>query len=266
MDAGAHVLAIKRWLDCCARRPLQRLAPAPPGAVADPFTHPTLLPRASSPALRAAYRGRHLCRRAAAERPAASIVAAAVHTEYDTGPSLAVCALEPYWRRYVKVYAPFESAGAGGFITREAAVQPCASKQLFWPGDQIRRDRKTQRAPTECWAGVTPTSKVVGDRRWHWSAPVLPPIQREFVNPGMVLGFLRRTAWTATVALAGRAARPTGGGRDCPIVGRLGCQATLNRLLFPQSNKGIHATGKPTTRRIRRPNRSSMVWVKLGCG
>ena len=38
-----------------------------------------------------------------------SIVAAAAHTEYDTGLSLsAVCDLEPYWEALRKVYAPFE--------------------------------------------------------------------------------------------------------------------------------------------------------------
>ena len=42
-----------------------------------------------------------------------SIVAAAAHTEYDTGLSLAaVCDLEPYWEALRKVYAPFESRPA----------------------------------------------------------------------------------------------------------------------------------------------------------
>ena len=40
-----------------------------------------------------------------------SIVAAAAHTEYDTGLSLsAVCDLEPYWEALRKVYAPFDVA------------------------------------------------------------------------------------------------------------------------------------------------------------
>src|SRR5262249_57249651 len=49
-----------------------------------------------------------------------SIVAAAAHTEYDTGLSLsAVCDLEPFWEALRKVYAPFESGiarptGPGG--------------------------------------------------------------------------------------------------------------------------------------------------------
>lgn len=43
-----------------------------------------------------------------------SIVAAAAHTDYDTGLSLpAVCALEPYWEALRKVYAPFESGLPG---------------------------------------------------------------------------------------------------------------------------------------------------------
>ncbi|MEO6795109.1 MAG: pyruvate carboxylase, partial [Mycobacterium sp.] len=43
-----------------------------------------------------------------------SIVAAAAHTEFDTGLSLsAVCDLEPYWEAVRKVYAPFESGLAG---------------------------------------------------------------------------------------------------------------------------------------------------------
>ncbi|KIQ08454.1 hypothetical protein, partial [Rhodococcus sp. MEB064] len=44
-------------------------------------------------------------------QPALSaIVAAAAHTERDTGLDLgAVCDLEPYWEAIRKVYAPFES-------------------------------------------------------------------------------------------------------------------------------------------------------------
>src|SRR6202040_2362809 len=44
------------------------------------------------------------------ERALSAIVAAAAHTEFDTGLSLsAVCELEPYWEALRKVYAPFES-------------------------------------------------------------------------------------------------------------------------------------------------------------
>ena len=50
-------------------------------------------------------------------------MAAAAHTEYDTGLSLAaVCDLEPYWEALRKVYAPFESglpAPTGRVYTHE---------------------------------------------------------------------------------------------------------------------------------------------------
>ena len=59
-----------------------------------------------------------------------SIVAAAAHTEYDTGLSLAaVCDLEPYWEALRKVYAPFESGLArrrrGGCITTRSPAASC---------------------------------------------------------------------------------------------------------------------------------------------
>ena len=64
-----------------------------------------------------------------------SIVAAAAHTEYDTGLSLAaVCDLEPYWEALRKVYAPFESGPAGADRpglhprdSRRAAEQPASA-------------------------------------------------------------------------------------------------------------------------------------------
>ena len=103
-----------------------------------------------------------------------SIVAAAAHTDYDTGLSLAaVCALEPYWEALRKVYAPFESGlpGPTGRVYRHEI-----------PGGQLSNLRQQAIALglgdrfeeiEEAYAGadrvlgrlikVTPSSKVVGD-------------------------------------------------------------------------------------------------------
>ena len=103
-----------------------------------------------------------------------SIVAAAAHTEYDTGLSLsAVCALEPYWEALRKVYAPFESGlpGPTGRVYHHEI-----------PGGQLSNLRQQAIAlglgdrfeeVEEAYAGadrvlgrlikVTPSSKVVGD-------------------------------------------------------------------------------------------------------
>ena len=66
-----------------------------------------------------------------------SIVAAAAHTDYDTGLSLsAVCELEPYWEALRKVYAPFDVAGSA------PPARPVGSISHEIPGGQLSNLRQ----------------------------------------------------------------------------------------------------------------------------
>ncbi len=119
VDAGAHVLAIKDMAGLL--RP--QAATALVGALHSRFDLPVHVHTHDTPGgqlatLVAAWQaGASAVDGAAAplagttSQPAlSSIVAAAAHTEYDSGLSLtAVCDLEPYWEALRKVYAPFES-------------------------------------------------------------------------------------------------------------------------------------------------------------
>ena len=136
-----------------------------------------------------------------------SIVAAAAHTEFDTGLSLAaVCALEPYWEALRKVYAPFESGlpGPTGRVYHHEI-----------PGGQLSNLRQQAIALglgdrfeeiEEAYAGadrvlgrlikVTPSSKVVGDLALALvgsglSADEFAADPARFDIPESVLGFLR---------------------------------------------------------------------------
>ncbi|MDT5090441.1 MAG: pyruvate carboxylase, partial [Mycobacterium sp.] len=196
-----------------------------------------------------------------------SIVAAAAHTEYDTGLSLpAVCALEPYWEALRKVYGPFESGlpGPTGRVYHHEI-----------PGGQLSNLRQQALAlglgdrfeeVEEAYAGadrvlgrlikVTPSSKVVGDLALALvgagiSADEFASQPEHFDIPESVLGFLRGDlgepvgGWPEPLrskALAGR-------GEPKPVeqltpedetaLGLQGHkrQATLNRLLFPGPTK-----------------------------
>jgi pyruvate carboxylase len=192
-----------------------------------------------------------------------SIVAAAAHTEYDTGLSLeAVCALEPYWEALRKVYAPFESGlpGPTGRVYHHEI-----------PGGQLSNLRQQAIALglgdrfeeiEEAYAGadrvlgrlikVTPSSKVVGDLALALvgsglSADEFASDPARFDIPDSVLGFLRGElgdpagGWPEPLrskALAGRAPAkpaPTLSADDENALSAPGPkrQATLNRLLFP---------------------------------
>ncbi|KZS64361.1 pyruvate carboxylase [Mycobacterium pseudokansasii] len=196
-----------------------------------------------------------------------SIVAAAAHTEYDTGLSLAaVCALEPFWEALRKVYAPFESGlpGPTGRVYRHEI-----------PGGQLSNLRQQAIAlglgdrfeeVEEAYAGadrvlgrlikVTPSSKVVGDLALALvgagvSADEFASDPARFDIPDSVLGFLRGElgdppgGWPEplrSTALAGRApAKPTGQltADDEAVLAVPGPkrQAALNRLLFPGPTK-----------------------------
>lgn len=196
-----------------------------------------------------------------------SIVAAAAHTDYDTGLSLeAVCALEPYWEALRKVYAPFESGlpGPTGRVYHHEI-----------PGGQLSNLRQQAIALglgdrfeeiEEAYAGadrvlgrlikVTPSSKVVGDLALALvgsglSADEFASEPSRFDIPDSVLGFLRGElgdpvgGWPVPLrekALAGRApAKPapelTADDENALSAPGPKRQATLNRLLFPGPTK-----------------------------
>lgn len=196
-----------------------------------------------------------------------SIVAAAAHTDYDTGLSLeAVCALEPYWEALRKVYAPFESGlpGPTGRVYHHEI-----------PGGQLSNLRQQAIALglgdrfeeiEEAYAGadrvlgrlikVTPSSKVVGDLALALvgsglSADEFASEPSRFDIPDSVLGFLRGElgdpvgGWPEPLrekALAGRApAKPapelTADDENALSSPGPKRQATLNRLLFPGPTK-----------------------------
>jgi pyruvate carboxylase len=272
VDAGAHMLAIKDMAGLLRPQAATRLVGALRGRFDLPVhvhTHDT--PGGQLASYVAAWQaGADAVDGAAApmagttSQPAlSSIVAAAAHTEYDTGLSLsAVCDLEPYWEAMRKVYAPFESGlpGPTGRVYHHEI-----------PGGQLSNLRQQAIAlglgdrfeeVEEAYAGadrvlgrlikVTPSSKVVGDLALALvgagvSADEFASDPARFDIPESVLGFLRGElgdpagGWPEplrTAALAGRApARPTEQltPDDEALLSLAGPkrQATLNRLLFP---------------------------------
>ncbi|HTM85079.1 MAG TPA: pyruvate carboxylase [Mycobacterium sp.] len=203
-----------------------------------------------------------------------SIVAAAAHTEYDTGLSLnAVCDLEPYWEALRKVYAPFDVAASG---------PPSPTGRVYRheiPGGQLSNLRQQAialglgdrfEAIEASYAGsdrvlgrlvkVTPSSKVVGDLALALvgagiTADEFAAEPARLDIPDSVIGFLRGElgdppgGWPEplrTKALEGRgAAKPTEdlSAADEALLAQsgLGRQAALNRLLFPAPTKEFEA-------------------------
>ncbi|OBK15568.1 pyruvate carboxylase [Mycobacterium asiaticum] len=196
-----------------------------------------------------------------------SIVAAAAHTPYDTGLSLAaVCALEPYWEALRKVYAPFESGlpGPTGRVYHHEI-----------PGGQLSNLRQQAIALglgdrfeeiEEAYAGadrvlgrlikVTPSSKVVGDLALalvgaQVGADEFAAEPSRLDIPESVLSFLRGDlgdpagGWPEplrSAALEGRAPAkpdPELSSDDSNALSAPGPkrQAVLNRLLFPGPTK-----------------------------
>jgi pyruvate carboxylase len=276
VDAGAHVLAIKDMAGLLRPPAAHRLVSALRSRFDLPVhvhTHDT--PGGQLASYVAAWQaGADAVDGAAAplagttSQPAlSSIVAAAAHTEYDTGLSLsAVCALEPYWEALRKVYAPFESGlpGPTGRVYHHEI-----------PGGQLSNLRQQAIALglgdrfeeiEEAYAGadrvlgrlikVTPSSKVVGDLALALvgagvSADEFAAEPARLDIPESVLGFLRGElgdpagGWPEplrSAALAGRGpARPTQQltAEDETALALNGPkrQATLNRLLFPGPTK-----------------------------
>jgi pyruvate carboxylase len=272
VDAGAHVLAIKDMAGLLRPQAAHRLISALRSRFDLPIhvhTHDT--PGGQLASYVAAWRaGADAVDGAAApmagttSQPAlSSIVAAAAHTEYETGLSLsAVCALEPYWEALRKVYAPFESGlpGPTGRVYHHEI-----------PGGQLSNLRQQAialglgdrfEAVEDAYAGadrvlgrlikVTPSSKVVGDLALALvgagvTADEFASDPARFDIPESVLGFLRGElgdpagGWPEplrTKALAGRGqAKPTQqlSPEDEATLSLSGPkrQATLNWLLFP---------------------------------
>ncbi|MGF7124223.1 MULTISPECIES: pyruvate carboxylase [unclassified Rhodococcus (in: high G+C Gram-positive bacteria)] len=201
-------------------------------------------------------------------QPALSaIVAAAAHSEHDTGIDLqAVCDLEPYWEALRKVYAPFESglpAPTGRVYTHEIPGGQLSNLRqqaiALGLGDRFE-EVEAKYAAADRMLGrlvkVTPSSKVVGDLALHLvgadvAADEFAADPAKFDIPDSVVGFLRGELGTPpggwpepfrSKALEGRgAAKP-----ETPLTaedekGLSGSskerQATLNRLLFPGPTK-----------------------------
>ncbi|WP_304116646.1 pyruvate carboxylase [Mycolicibacterium bacteremicum] len=200
-------------------------------------------------------------------QPALSaVVAASVHTEYDSGLDLkAVCDLEPYWEALRKVYSPFDVAAAG-------ASHPTGRVYTHEiPGGQLSNLR-TQAVALglgdrfeeieNAYAGadrvlgrlvkVTPSSKVVGDLALSLvgagaDADEFAADPDRYDIPDSVIGFLRGElgdpagGWPEPLrskALQGRAEARLEtplSAEDETLLESPGPkrQATLNRLLFP---------------------------------
>ncbi|BBX84882.1 pyruvate carboxylase [Mycolicibacterium aubagnense] len=272
VDAGAHVLAIKDMAGLL-RPPA---AAALVSALRSRFDLPVHVHTHDTPGgqlatyLAAWQAGASAVDGAAAplagttSQPAlSSIVAAAAHTEHDTGLSLTnVCELEPYWEALRRVYAPFEAglpAPTGRVYTHEI------------PGGQLSNLR-TQAVALglggrfedieNAYAGadhvlgrlvkVTPSSKVVGDLALALvgagiSAEEFAADPDRYDIPDSVIGFFRGElgdpagGWPEplrTKALRGRAQQRSSAALTVEDYAELAApgprrRAALNRLLFP---------------------------------
>jgi pyruvate carboxylase len=280
VDAGAHVLGIKDMAGLL--RP--QAATALISALRSRFDLPVHVHTHDTPGgqlatyLAAWQAGANAVDGAAAplagttSQPAlSSIVAAAAHTEYDTGLSLsAVCDLEPYWEALRKVYAPFESGIPGP--TGRVYSHEIPGGQLsnlrqqaiaLGFGDRFEEIEANYAAADRVLGRlvkVTPSSKVVGDLALALlgagiTADEFAADPARFDIPESVIGFLRGElgdppgGWPEplrTKALAGRPpAKPQQelSAEDEAVLAQTGPkrQAALNRLLFPGPTKEFEA-------------------------
>lgn len=276
VDAGAHVLAIKDMAGLLRPHSAHLLV----SALRSRFDLPVHVHTHDTPGgqlatyLAAWQAGASAVDGAAAplagttSQPAlSSIVAAAAHTEYDTGLSLsAVCDLEPYWEALRKVYAPFESglpAPTGRVYTHEIPGGQLSNLRqqaiALGLGDRFE-EIETAYAAADRVLGrlvkVTPSSKVVGDLALALvgagvSAQEFAADPAKYDIPDSVIGFLRGElgdppgGWPEplrTKALEGRGpAKPIQelSVEDEALLAAPGPkrQAALNRLLFPGPTK-----------------------------
>ena len=280
VDAGAHVLAIKDMAGLL--RP--QAASALISALRSRFDLPVHVHTHDTPGgqlatyLAAWHAGASAVDGAAAplagttSQPAlSSIVAAAAHTEYDSGLSLtAVCDLEPYWEALRKVYAPFESglpAPTGRVYHHEIPGGQLSNLRqqaiALGLGDRFEEIEANYAAADRVLGRlvkVTPSSKVVGDLALALvgagvTADEFASDPARFDIPDSVIGFLRGElgdppgGWPEplrTKALGGRPpAKPTQEltPEDETVLAQAGVkrQAALNRLLFPGPTKEFEA-------------------------
>ncbi|MUM16775.1 pyruvate carboxylase [Mycobacterium sp. CBMA271] len=196
-----------------------------------------------------------------------AIVAAAAHSEYDSGVSLtAVCDLEPYWEALRKVYAPFESglpSPTGRVYTHEIPGGQLSNLRqqaiALGLGDRFE-EIEARYAAADRMLGrlvkVTPSSKVVGDLALALvgtgvGADEFASDPGRFDIPESVIGFLRGElgdppgGWPEpfrTRALEGRGPARAEVALTADDENQLdGDSATrraaLNRLLFPGPTK-----------------------------
>lgn len=280
VDAGAHVLAIKDMAGLLRPQAAHQLITA----LRSRFDLPVHVHTHDTPGgqlatyLAAWHAGASAVDGASAplagttSQPAlSSIVAAAAHSEFDTGLSLsAVCDLEPYWEALRKVYAPFESGIPGP--TGRVYHHEIPGGQLsnlrqqaiaLGLGDRFE-DIEANYAAADRVLGrlvkVTPSSKVVGDLALALvgagiSADEFASDPAKFDIPDSVIGFLRGElgdppgGWPEplrTKALAGRPpAKPQQdlSAEDEKVLAEAGPkrQAALNRLLFDGPTKEFEA-------------------------
>jgi pyruvate carboxylase len=283
VDAGAHVLAIKDMAGLLRPQAAVRLI----SALRSRFDLPVHVHTHDTPGgqlatyLAAWQAGANAVDGASAplagttSQPAlSSIVAAAAHTEYDTGLSLsAVCDLEPYWEALRKVYAPFDVAASGPtFPTGRVYHHEIPGGQLsnlrqqaiaLGLGDRFEEVEEAYASADRVLGRlvkVTPSSKVVGDLALALvgagiSGDEFASDPAKFDIPDSVIGFLRGElgdppgGWPEplrTKALAGRPpAKPPQGlsAEDESVLAQAGPkrQAALNRLLFPAPTKEFEA-------------------------
>jgi pyruvate carboxylase len=280
VEAGAHILAIKDMAGLLRAPAAQSLVSALRSRFDLPVhmhTHDT--PGGQLASYVAAWQsGADAVDGAAAplagttSQPAlSSIVAAAAHTEYDTGLSLsAVCDLEPYWEALRKVYGPFESglpAPTGRVYSHEIPGGQLSNLRqqaiALGFGDRFEEIEANYAAADRILGRlvkVTPSSKVVGDLALALvgagvSADEFASDPARFDIPDSVIGFLRGDlgdppgGWPEpfrTKALDGRPpAKPNDelSHADEVALGVAGPerQAMLNRLLFPGPTKEFDA-------------------------
>ncbi|KHO25974.1 pyruvate carboxylase [Mycolicibacterium setense] len=280
VDAGAHVLAIKDMAGLLRPHSAHLLV----SALRSRFDLPVHVHTHDTPGgqlatyLAAWQAGASAVDGAAAplagttSQPAlSSIVAAAAHTEYDTGLSLdAVCDLEPYWEALRKVYAPFESglpAPTGRVYTHEIPGGQLSNLRqqaiALGLGDRFEEIEANYAAADRVLGRlvkVTPSSKVVGDLALAMvgagiSAQEFAADPARYDIPDSVIGFLRGElgdppgGWPEplrTKALEGRGpAKPIQelSVEDEQLLAAPGPkrQAALNRLLFPGPTKEFEA-------------------------
>ncbi|MEV0360168.1 pyruvate carboxylase [Nocardia sp. NPDC050697] len=272
VDAGAHVLAIKDMAGLLRAPAATTLVTALRSNFDLPVhvhTHDT--PGGQLATYLAAWQagadavdGASAAMAGTTSQPALSaIVAAAAHSEFDTGLDLrAVCDLEPYWEALRKVYAPFESglpAPTGRVYTHEIPGGQLSNLRqqaiALGLGDRFEEVEATYAAADRMLGRlikVTPSSKVVGDLALALVGTGVDAEQfaadpARYDIPDSVIGFLRGELGTPaggwpepfrTRALEGRTdpkpVTPLSDEDEKALDGdSLERRAVLNRLLFP---------------------------------